>query len=181
MELSIVQFFQSLWQGTFFDTMMWAVSARGFLVLLRIIALGLALWKHKRQWKLIVICFALAGLLFYGVSEFFFKDILVHFTWINVRPYLAHPDLIHAIWTSYSDSSFPSSHMASTLAMLTVMVYFWKKTWVYALIIAVLMAVSRMHNGMHYPSDVLVGALVGILCGIGAVCFGKMIWTKIKK
>jgi type IV secretory pathway VirB2 component (pilin) len=59
---------------------MWAVSARGFLVLLRIIALGLALWKHKRQWKLIVICFALAGLLFYGVSEFFFKDILVHFT-----------------------------------------------------------------------------------------------------
>ena len=181
MELSIVQFFQSLWQGTFFDTLMLIISARWFLALLRTVSLGLALWKHKKQWKFIVICFALAGLFFYGVSEIFFKHILVDFIWIRVRPYLAHPDVIKSIWVFYSDSSFPSSHMASTLAMLTVMVYFWKKTWVYALIIALLMAVSRMHNGMHYPSDVLVGAFVWILCGMGAVWIGKMIWKKIKK
>jgi len=71
------------------------------------------------------------------------------------RPYVAHTESITSIGTSFADTSFPSNHMASTLTMLTVIVFFIPGVWPFALVFALMMAFSRMHNGMHYPSDVL--------------------------
>ena len=62
-----------------------------------------------------------------------------------------------------SDSSFPSSHVASVVVVLTLWVWKSSKMWFFAIIIALLMALSRIHNGMHYPTDVLAGAVFGVI------------------
>lgn len=180
MEIPIVHFFQELGSWTSFDIIMRIISLRYFLAWFRVICIGLTLLKNKKERKNPLLAFIISGGLFFLLSEFFFKHILVDFTWVRVRPYVSYPDIITAIGKQYSDSSFPSSHMASTLALLTVMVAFWRKTWIYALIFALAMAVSRMHNGMHYPSDVLAWAFVWVLCGWWGVKLGKRI-RKVQK
>jgi undecaprenyl-diphosphatase len=98
--------------------------------------------------------------LFYVVNELVFKHLLVQYTGIRLRPYLASPGDIFAIGNQLLDSSFPSSHVASSLVILTLFVRRLPKRWIRAAGIAILVGLSRIHNGMHYPTDVLAGAVL---------------------
>lgn len=96
------------------------------------------------------------------------------------RPYVAHTGSILPIGTSFADTSFPSDHMASTVAMLTVLLFFIPGARPFAVVFAMLMAFSRMHNGMHYPSDVAAAAILGILYGIMGIWIAKKIFKSKK-
>ena len=93
------------------------------------------------------------------INELAFKHILTQYIGVVARPYIAYPEFIHAIGTQLIDSSFPSSHMASSLVILTLWIWRSPKRRPSALIIALLVGFSRIHNGMHYPLDVLAGAI----------------------
>ena len=123
---------------------------------LRIVIIALAVIFQKKYWKKIILSFVLAFGLAYFIAEVGFKTALVDEIGMRPRPYVAHATEISPIGKQYDDSSFPSTHMMITLAMLTVLIIFFPTLRPYAIVYALLMARSRMHNGMHYPSDVLV-------------------------
>lgn len=85
---------------------------------------------------------------------------LVDISGIRLRPYIAYKDLITPIGNHLSDSSFPSSHMAGTLMILTILIRLIPTSRPIAIIIALLMAFSRIHNGMHYTTDVVAGIIL---------------------
>ena len=88
---------------------------------------------------------------------------------MRVRPYLAHPDLITPVGHRFVDSSFPSSHAASTVAIVTVLGHAYRRFAVLAASFALVMCLSRVHNGMHYPTDVLAGSILGLAYGALAI------------
>lgn len=60
--------------------------------------------------------------------------------------------------------SFPSGHTASSFAVMTVMVYYFKSTALIWVLLAVLIGISRIYVHVHYPTDVAVGAILGYSC-----------------
>ena len=82
---------------------------------------------------------------------------------MRVRPYLAHPGEIVPIGHRFEDSSFPSSHAASTAAIVAVLGHAYRHLAGAAAAMVALMAFARVHNGMHYPTDVLAGSVLGAL------------------
>ena len=166
MGLGVVVFLSHLGQGTLVDELSWLVSWNVFMLLFFAGLIGVALLRFPTKKKLIICSFILAAGFFYLVSEFGFKHLLVDVVGFSPRPYVAHADLVQPIGKLYLDTSFPSSHMAITVSMLVVFLFFVPAFWPYALGFAFVMAFSRMHNGMHYPLDVLIGGLLGVLYGL---------------
>lgn len=152
------------------------VSWKPFMFVVFLSLLWILIIRNKKQRKKILISLG-SRVLFFSVSELFFKHILVDLTWIRERPYVAHADVISPIWTQFPDSSFPSSHMTITLAILTVLAIFWTWSRPFAILFALLMAISRIHNGMHYTTDVLAWSLLWIVCWYLWV----LLWNKISK
>ncbi len=108
---------------------------------------------------------AIVFILHFIISEGVFKWGGRRFSFERIRPYKAHPELIQPIGKKFHDSSLPSSHLASMVGGLVILVYFYKFIWLFAIIVAALLSWSRIRNGMHYPSDVLLGIALGILYG----------------
>lgn len=102
------------------------------------------------------------------ITEGVIKHLLTKILGKRNRPYLANQE-INPIGRKFTDSSFPSSHMATTVAVLSVVVYFYPACFFLALILGLFMAYARLHQGMHYLSDVLAGMLLGILYGYAAI------------
>lgn len=175
MEYQIVLFLNQLGHGTFLDKITEFISLIPFLIILWTILafVCLIIDKDRGKWVFVAVLIALA--LHFLISEGLLKHAILTFLPIRVRPWVGHPDIL-AIGKNFVDSSFPSSHMASSLAVLTVLTAFYRKIWPLALVFVLIMAFARMHNGMHYPSDVLAGTILGIGYGL------LSIWTinKIK-
>ena len=170
MDLSLIYWFNQLWSGTWIDKVSTLISWMPFVVSFWVIVIALLTWKFPAKRKKIIIAAIIGFVLFLLTNEFTFKKVLVNEIGIRPRPYVAHQDII-PLGTQYTDSSFPSSHMAWTLMVLTILIRAIPGSWVFALIFALLMGFSRIHNGMHYPSDVLTGWilwiaywLIGIWC-----------------
>jgi undecaprenyl-diphosphatase len=132
------------------------------MIIIRSLVIALAVILKKKYRKYILLSFVFAAGLFYLVAEIGFKTVLVNEIGIRPRPYVVHAEIIKPIGKLYSDSSFPSSHITLTVAMITVLIILFPAMRPYAILYALLMAWSRMYNGMHYPSDVLAGAILGI-------------------
>jgi len=179
MEIQIVSYLHHLWSWTWIDTISWVVSSKPFLYVFFAMIIWFVLLRLHRTRRMILLSFVLAGALFLLVSEVGIKNTFVDQIGFRSRPYVAYSGDIVAIWTPFSDTSFPSSHMASTVAMLTVLVCFIPGMWPFALGFVLMMGFSRMHNGMHYPSDVLIWSLLWILYGLGWVWLAKKIFRKI--
>ena len=103
--------------------------------------------------------------LHYIVSEGIIKYGAKKFSMIRKRPYVAFPQEIKGIGHNFSDSSFPSSHMASVTGGLVILFSFFPATLPLLLLFGLLLAFSRLHNGMHYPSDILAGIALGLIYG----------------
>jgi undecaprenyl-diphosphatase len=178
MDLSIAIFINKLGEGTFLDTTTKFISSYLFLIALWTALIIAILFFDKKNRKTLLITILIAIALHFLISEGFFKILLATFFKLRVRPYLAHPDLITALGTNSTDSSFPSNHMSSTVSILTVFVYFYKKYWIVwtsAVLFTILMAFSRTHNGMHYPTDILAGIALGIVYGTIAIKSQKLL------
>jgi len=168
MELKIVEFLNK------FDNRYVSAAAnfvgriRVLVLLWAVIAVAI-LFLDKVNGRIIFLALAIASILHFLISEGVFKMLLPKYFKTRVRPYLAHPEVIRSRGSRHKDSSFPSSHMSTTLAMLTVIVYFYPLVWPAALLFALFMAYARMHNGMHYPSDIVAGTAFGMIYGLIAI------------
>ena len=113
----------------------------------------------------ILIKLILVFALHYVVSEGIIKYGAKRFSIVRKRPYVAYPGEIRGIGHNFSDSSFPSSHMASVTGGLVILYASFPAAWPALLLFGILLAFSRLHNGMHYPSDIVAGIVLGIIYG----------------
>lgn len=176
MDFQIIHFINSFWHWSRLDVFSQYISRNRTMIGIRTIVIILAIVFKRKYRKFVLFSFMLAWILFYGVSEIGFKTLLTQETGIRPRPYVTYSWTIQAIGKQYSDSSFPSSHMVLTVAMITVLIILFPAVRPYAILYALLMMWSRMHNGMHYPSDVLAGAFFWILCGWIAVVLSRRVF-----
>jgi len=177
MDLQIVTFINHFWHGTRLDIFSQYISWNRTMIIIRALVIILAIVFKKKYRKFVVFAFILAAGLSYSLSDIGFKTALIQETGIRPRPYIAHSGIIQPIGKLYSDSSFPSTHVWLTVAMITVLIILFPSVRPYAILYALLMAWSRMHNGMHYPSDILAGAILWIWCGRVAVVLSKRVFS----
>jgi undecaprenyl-diphosphatase len=139
-----------------FLTIFWSLA--GFLIL----------FFNKDNGEKIFFTVAIALILHFAITDGIIKHLALKFVRKRNRPYIVSNE-IYPVGRKLRDSSFPSSHVAHTLAILTVAFIYFPNFWPIMAAFILVMAFSRMHNGMHYLSDVIAGALLGILYGIGAI------------
>ncbi len=179
LEYPIIRTLQNL-DGTLLDAFFMSVSNIPFMIVSFGIVVAYMIWKRHRLWKPLLFALLIAIIIDSVINEWFFKTFLVHFGVFRPRPWTIHPDIL-GIGYHFTDSSFPSSHMAFTTLMAIIVTYFERRFLPYGVIIIVLMWLSRIHNGMHYPSDVLVGTLMGIIYGFLGLFLMKRFWLEKKE
>jgi membrane-associated phospholipid phosphatase len=136
-----------------------------FLVALWLGIVGLAWLLDRRRARRVTAAVFAALAIHAVVTELLLKHALLVFFDQHLRPWVAHPDAIVPIGYRFEDSSFPSSHAATTAALVAVLVWHYPRSWPLGVAFALFMAFSRVHNGMHYPTDVGVGTLLGLVYG----------------
>jgi len=80
--------------------------------------------------------------------------------WMRPRPYQAHPDILHPLFTA-GDSSYPSGHAMNAFAFAVVLGQIWPAHADAFLARARAVAHSRVVAGVHYTSDIAEGEVVG--------------------
>lgn len=153
------------------DNFLRFISSIRFLAFFWGIAVAIGILKNPSIIKPFGEAVLIVTALHFSITEGLIKHLLLRIFPKRKRPYLSYPKLVKPIGRKFSDSSFPSSHMATTVAMLVVIVAFYPSLLWLALAGALVMAFSRLHNGMHYPSDVLVGIALGLTYGYVALYF----------
>jgi len=85
--------------------------------------------------------------------------------WVStVRPFLAHPDVIHGIYLSSAEGpAFPSGHAQNAAAVWGLMALRTGDRRARLAIIALVLLIgfSRLYLGLHWPADVIGGLLLG--------------------
>jgi undecaprenyl-diphosphatase len=178
MELSIVEYLNHVWFG-WVNPVTVFVSNELFLIILWTLITLAILFLDKRSGKKVLLAVVIALILHFSISEGFIKHFLADY-FFRIRPYIFDHSIL-PLGKLYADSSFPSSHMASTLAVLSVYFYYYRKFWPVMGMFVLFMAFARMHDGMHYPSDVLAGSTLGIVDGVIAIYFVNKFYSKIWK
>lgn len=166
MDLALATFVNHLGRGVI-DPFTDLVCSVPLLVALWLVLIGLALRFDREGGKRVALTVVAAVVIHFLISEALLKHLVLAELPMRVRPYLAHPDLITPVGHQFADSSFPSSHAASTAAIVTVFGHAYRRFAVAGAIFVFVMCFSRVHNGMHYPTDVLTGSLLGM--GYGAL------------
>jgi undecaprenyl-diphosphatase len=147
------------------DSFLGLVNSIRFLAFFWLALTIVAVITHPVITNSFLIAVLIVCALHFGITEGIIKHFLTRFLPKRKRPYVSYPEIIIPIGKKFSDASFPSSHMATTVAMLVVIVSFYPSLLLLSIGMIVLMAFSRLHNGMHYPSDVVVGMLLGYSYG----------------
>ena len=182
MELQIVSFFNHLGRGTFIDGLTALVSNVPVLIFLWAVLIALSFYEDKKNGRVFLLSSIIAVAIYFVINDFIFKYFIADILgFMRLRPYLVYPGEIVAVGARFTDTSFPSGHMASALAVLSVFYYYHKKYWAPALIFILFMAFCRLHQGMHYPTDILAGALLGIGYGICGIRLAKKVLRKKQK
>ena len=172
MELKIVKYFNRLGKGKV-DGVTDFLSRVKYLFVFWVAVSGVAVFFAGENRKELIISLAIVTASHFLLTEGIMKHTLTKLWGIRRRPYIIDTNII-SIGRQFSDSSFPSSHMASTLAMLVALTYFFPFVWPVSLIFVLVMAFSRLHNGMHYPSDILAGTILGIGYGVLGIYVSKL-------
>ena len=152
-------------QNPVFDAIMPGLSnIGGFVSLLALCILAVIITmylKYDKYFEIAKLC--LFSLVLAGIIAACLK-LAFH----SPRPFTVLSN-VHQLTIPSEPNSFPSGHTASTLSVITVLV--WKlrenKLVVCLMVVfAFLISFSRIYVGVHFPFDVLVGATAGILSGI---------------
>lgn len=167
-QMDTVIYLNELGRGKIDRPLRFFSSIRFLAVFWLAISIGAYAARPESGLMLISQIMMVAGLHFI-ITEATLKHLLRMFIITRKRPYLECPEKVKAIGRKFSDASFPSSHMATTCAMVYVLAYSFPILIPFGIILVLFMAFSRLHNGMHYPIDVIVGSLLGIAYGMVAV------------
>jgi len=166
--------------STFWDTIMWYISATKTWIPLYLIVLFFVFKQQK--WKGFITFFFM--ILLVGVADqgsvHLFKN-----TFQRLRP--CHNEAILNIVHIVNNKcgglySFVSSHATNTFAFAVfTSLYFNKKKISYLLIFwAIIVSYSRIYLGVHYPLDVFGGAILGVIIGVIIFKIYVYIFYKIK-
>jgi len=160
-------------QNGFLDFLTFTVSWITELAALWLFICFLIIVFDKKDKKRKAILILLSLILIFLIINVFFKTFI-----FRQRPYLAMEG-IKTIGRVQSNSSFPSGHVASSAAAITILIYLYKikKLWKLLLLAGFIFLIgfSRIYAGMHYPSDILAGLLVGLLSGAITIFIDKKI------
>lgn len=167
-EIKIVAYCNKL-GGKKTDEFLGFINSIRFLAFFWLVLVIAATAKHPAIAQKFLVAVLIVSILHFVITEAFIKHFLTRFFGARKRPYIAHPHAIHPIGRKFSDSSFPSSHMATTVAMFAVIAAFYPSLTIAAVVLVGVMAFSRLHNGMHYPSDIAAGTLLGVGYGYAAL------------
>jgi undecaprenyl-diphosphatase len=180
MDIAIAEAINGFGSGTFIDVLTMIISNYAFIALSILVILVIIFVRDRKKAKIVVLALVITLILHFAISEGLIKGLIADNIYFRERPWIAYPGEIIPLGKCGIDSSFPSSHMSSTVALLTVLILFYRKKikWILpaSILFVLLMGFARIHNGMHYPSDVLVGAVLGILYGWCAVWLTNRFW-----
>lgn len=154
----------------FFDIIMPPLTnCGGFVTLLAICIAAILILKYlKKDEYLHIAKLCLYALILAGIIAACLK-----LTFHSPRPFTVL-DHVRQLTVPSEPNSFPSGHTASTLSIITVLV--WKlrehKIVVALLVVfTILVGFSRIYCGVHYPLDIAVGAIVGVVSGVVVLKF----------
>lgn len=164
MDDALARLANQLGAGTI-DPVTSVICAIPFLAIAWLLITSIAVWAHEGPRRLLGARLLIAFVLFVVCNELLLKHALGVF---RMRPYLADPAIV-PVGYPFTDSSFPSSHAASTAAGATVLGHAHPRFAVVGVAAVVAMDFARVHNGMHYPSDVLSGTVFGVVYGAVAI------------
>jgi undecaprenyl-diphosphatase len=168
MDFELALFVNQLGRGVI-DPFTDLICAVPLLVVLWITLVILALRFDREAGRRVALTVLVAVAIHVLISEALLKHLVLAEVPMRVRPYLAHPGEIVPVGHRFTDSSFPSSHAASTAAIVTVFVHRYTRFTPLGVLFALTMCLSRVHNGMHYPTDVLAGSILGVGYGAAAI------------
>lgn len=167
-EKKIVEYLNGV-GGKNLDAFLAFINAVSFLAFFWTALVAIAIAKHPEIAKPFIQAVVIVAVLHFTITEGIIKHLLTRIFPKRKRPYVSHPEQIRPIGKKFSDSSFPSSHMATSVAMLVVITSFYPSLIIPAILFNLIMAFSRLHNGMHYPSDILAGVILGLCYGWSAL------------
>jgi undecaprenyl-diphosphatase len=168
MDLALAAFLNRLGRGVI-DPLTEAICQVPLLVALWVILLWLCVRLDRENGKRIAGTVLIAVLLHFLISEALLKHLVLAELPMRMRPYVAHPEVIEPVGYQFKDSSFPSSHAASTAAIVTVLGSGYRRFAALGAGFVLAMCLARVHNGMHYPTDVLAGSMLGVVYGVLAL------------
>jgi len=163
-EIKIVKYFNKIGSKRL-DIFLGFINSIRFLAFFWAALVIIAVVKHPEITGVFLQVVVIVAILHFGITEGIIKHVLTYFIPKRKRPYVKYPESIRPIGKKFSDSSFPSSHMTTTVAMFFVITAFYPSIIIPAIALILLMAFSRLHNGMHYPSDILAGIMLGLCYG----------------
>jgi undecaprenyl-diphosphatase len=161
-------------KSKFLDAVSALISSITFLVIFWVTVVSVIIYRDLIVGAFISLGLVAVFLLHFAVSEGILKFGARIFKLVRVRPYKAYPQEIRPIGRKFSDSSFPSSHLASMVGGLVVLSYFYTFLLPFCIVMVLLLSWSRLRNGMHYPTDILAGILLGLVYGWATLTLMKL-------
>jgi len=127
-------------------------------VALGLLLLGIALSRGSKKWTHIVLSMLLA-MAIAGLAGHVIKRGVP-----RARPSVKSELRWGGPRFSTKYHSFPSGHVAASMAFFGVLIFARRRIGLACLPIPILIGCSRMYIGAHYLSDVVCAAVLGILC-----------------
>jgi len=182
-ELDIAELVSRFGRNTALDAVSIFISDKLFLISLWALCAACVLFLDRKRGNYVVLTVMISLVLHFAVSEGLCKYVLPHMSdrFFRIRPWLVPGADIVPLGVPNADSSFPSSHVSSTAAILCSLCRYYRKAIPGAAVFVVLMAFSRMHNGMHYPTDTAAGMVFGTLFGISAAVLTNSIRKRLHR
>ncbi len=151
-EIELLKGIQNIFNNSFFDTLMPAVTRFGDGGLIWIVcAVVLLCTKKYRRVGITLAAGLLMGLL---IGNVVLKNLVM-----RPRPCWIMPEFPLLIGVP-ADYSFPSGHTTASFVSAFVLFKGSRKFGYVALVVASLIAFSRMYLFVHFPTDILGGILV---------------------
>ena len=123
-EIKFVRYFNRL-GGEKLDVFLGFINSIRFLAFFWITLVVFAIVKDPEISRSFLAAILLVAILHFGITEGIIKHLLLYVVPKRKRPYVKYPELIKPIGKKFSDSSFPSSHMTTTVAMFFVITSFY--------------------------------------------------------